>query len=180
MAEPFIGQISCFACSFSPRNWAYCNGQPLAISQWSALYAVIGTIYGGDGVQTFNLPNLQGQSPMHWGTGPNNFTTSIGELQGTEMVTLTTAQLPQHNHGVVAASLAAGGAAEQSPAPTGQSFLSLAGTPNGAYNRTPTVNTAFSPKAIPPVGGSGPHENRQPYLALNLCIAIDGVFPARN
>src|SRR5262249_3659539 len=98
MAEPYIGEVRCFGFNFQPRGWAFCNGQLLQIAQFEALYALLGTIYGGDGVSTFGLPNLQGQIPMHWGNGPGGFNTTIGQVQGSPTVTLTTAQIPAHNH----------------------------------------------------------------------------------
>ncbi len=181
MAEPFIAQISCFACSFSPSSWAYCNGQTLPIAQYTALYSIIGTIYGGDGQQTFLLPNLQGQSPMHWGTGPGGFNTTIGEAQGAPMITLITSQIPSHTHTITAGSSPSGGSAERSPSPSSTSFLSASAVPSWAYQKAPSNTSAqFSSRAIGVVGGTQPHENRQPYQALNICIALEGIYPQRN
>lgn len=177
MAEPFIGEICCFGFNFAPRDWAQCNGQTMSIAQNNALFAIIGTIYGGDGITTFLLPNLQGRIPMHWGTGPGGFNTAIGEVQGATTVTLTTAQLPQHNHTINAATVQ--NTAQRTANPTQNSYLSQA-KGGVIYQANPTVDTAFSPRAISPYGGSQPHENMQPYLTLNFCISLFGVFPTRN
>jgi microcystin-dependent protein len=180
MSEPFIAEIRCFGFTFAPRGWAQCNGQLLPISQNSALFALIGTTYGGDGSTTFALPNLQGRIPMHWGNGPGGFTTQIGEVQGQTAVTLTTLQIPQHVHAVVAAVIQPGASAERSAIPTDTSFLS-AGSGEGLYQKAPaTPNTPFSPKAISPAGGSQPHDNMQPYLVINFCMALEGIFPSQN
>jgi microcystin-dependent protein len=179
MSQQFIGEIRAFGFSFAPRGWAQCNGQLMQISQNTALFSILGTIYGGDGQTTFGLPNLQGQIPMHWGNGPGGFNTSIGEVTGQTYVTLTPNQIAPHAHAVTAATV--GAAEERSAIPTSQAFLSGSRNPNLAYeNPGQAVTAQFSPKAIPPTGGSQPHENLQPYLALNFCIALDGIFPSRN
>jgi microcystin-dependent protein len=181
MSEPFIAEIRCFGFNFAPIGWAKCNGQLLSIAQNNALYAIIGTTYGGDGQTTFALPNLQGQIPMHWGNGSGGFNTVIGEVQGVTDVTLLTSQLPQHTHTVTVVSYPAGGGSERTAVPNNQSFLSSSQAPDAVYQTAPTsVTAAFSPKAISPVGGSQPHDNMQPYLALNFCIALEGIFPSRN
>jgi microcystin-dependent protein len=180
MAEPFIGEIRCFGFNFAPVNWAFCNGQLLSIQQFEALYALIGTTYGGDGQSTFALPNLQGRVPMHWGT-TSQLTTTIGQPLGTTQVTLTTAQMPAHQHAVTAMTVASGGEPEKVAKATATSFLAESQPPNGVYlTGSPTINAAFSPKAISFTGASQPHENRQPYLVLNFCIALQGIFPSRN
>lgn len=177
MAEPFIGEICCFGFNFAPRDWAKCDGQLQSIAQNSTLFAIIGTTYGGDGVTTFALPNLQGRVPMHWGAGPAGFTTVLGEPTGSTTVTLTTSQLPPHNHQISTASAQTQDSRTANPSMT--SYLSQI---KGAalYVTSPTINAAFSPRAISLSGGSQPHENMQPYLALNFCIALFGVFPTRN
>lgn len=180
MSQPFVGEIRCFGFNFAPFGWAFCNGQPLPISNFTALYAIIGTIYGGDGVTTFNLPNLQGQIPMHWGNGPGGFNTNIGQVQGTTSITLTQAQEPAHTHTVTLQELPAGGVVERTAAPGANSWLSDS-SPDFLYanqNLTPVVQ--FSSKVISSVGGSQPHDNMQPYLALNFCISLEGIFPSRN
>lgn len=181
MATPFIAQVSCFACNFAPVNWAFCNGQSLPIAQFDALYALIGTIYGGDGVTNFNLPDLRARSPMHWGNGPSGFNTQIGQVQGTDTVTLITSQMPTHNHTISSSVAPSNAQSERSPVPSGTAFVSASARPSAAWKLTPTTMTAqFSPKAIGITGGSQPHDNMQPYLVMNFCIATQGVFPSRN
>jgi microcystin-dependent protein len=181
MAAPYIGEIRSFGFTFAPRGWAACNGQLLPISQNDALYAVIGTTYGGDGQSTFGLPNLQGQIPMHWGSGPGGLNTQIGQVQGQPQVTLTTLQIPLHTHAVTATTVMSGAIAERTAVPTNQAFLSSSSAPDFVYQKTPaSPNSPFSPKAISVVGGSQPHENMQPYLVINFCMALEGIFPSQN
>jgi microcystin-dependent protein len=179
MSSPYVGEIRAFGFSFAPSGWAFCNGQSMSIAEFQTLYAVIGTIYGGDGVNTFNLPNLQGNVPMHWGNGPGGFNTTIGQVQGTPTVTLTVAQTPQHLHTITVQDVASGGELEKTAAPGPNNWLGPA-DPQFLYTAGPTITTAFAPNAITPVGGSQPHENMQPYLAVNFCISLFGVFPSRN
>ena len=179
MSQPYVGEIRALGFNFAPTNWAFCNGQSMPISQFDTLFAVIGTTYGGDGVSTFNLPNLQGQVPMHWGTGISGQTTTIGQTQGTTLVTLTQAQTPQHTHTITAQVVASGGDPEKTATPGPNTWLSDADL-TGLYNDTPTVNTAFAGNAITQVGGSQPHDNMQPYLAINFCMSLFGIFPSRN
>jgi len=179
MTQPFVGEIRCFGFTFAPFGWASCNGQILPISQNTALFSLLGTSFGGNGTSTFALPNLQGNVPMHWGLGPGGFDTSIGEVQGNSTVTLISGQIPAHNHTVVSQVVAPGGAAEHAAAP--QSGASIGpSNPDGLYGTSPTINAVFSPSTIGVTGGSQPHDNMQPYLALNFCIALQGVFPSRN
>jgi microcystin-dependent protein len=180
MVQPYIGEIRCFGFNFAPVGWATCSGQLLAIAENNALFAILGTTYGGDGVQTFGLPNLQGQVPMHWGTG-GGFATVIGESQGTSSVTLTSQQIPIHAHNVTAMSIPTGGVVDRVAIPTSNSFLSESQPPNGVYATiSPSINAAFAGNAISSNGGSQPHDNMQPYLVLNFCIALEGIFPSRN
>ncbi|MGH6926240.1 MAG: phage tail protein [Propylenella sp.] len=179
MSQQFIGEIRCFGFVFAPRGWAKCNGQLVSIAQSQALFSILGTTYGGDGQTTFGLPNLQGQIPMHWGNGPGGFNTSIGEVQGVSNATLTVSQIPQHSHAVTAAKATA--AAQRTAVPSSQAFLSGSQAPNVAWENPGTaVTSPFSPKAITMNGNSQPHDNMQPYLALNFCIALEGIFPSRN
>ena len=180
MSQPFVGEIRCFGFSFAPTNWAFCNGQAVPISNFETLFAIIGTIYGGDGVSTFNLPNLQGQVPMHWGNGPGGFNTQIGQVQGTTSVTLTTAQTPQHTHTITFVDVGAGGVVEKTPTPNANAWVD-ASNPQQLYpDATASINAAFAPNMISQVGGSQPHDNMQPYLCLNFCISLFGIFPSRN
>jgi microcystin-dependent protein len=177
MSDQFIGEIRCFGCNFAPFGWAFCNGQLIPISQNPALFSLIGTSYGGNGTSTFALPNLRGQVPMHW----DGSTSLLGQPQGLSMVTLSVGQLPVHQHTVTAMSVPSGGVVDRVAIPATTSFLSESQPPNGVYlTGSPTINAAFSPKAISFTGASQPHENRQPYLVLNFCIALQGIFPSRN
>ena len=179
MAEPYVGEIRCFGFNFAPRGYAFCNGQLMSIAQNSALFAILGTTYGGDGMTTFALPNLQGRIPMHWGNSPGGLNTVLGEAQGVTLVTLIVNQIPAHNHMVIAATV--GDASERTAIPTNMTFLSGSRPPNRAYqNPAQAVTAAFSPKAITVSGGSQPHDNMQPYLVLNFCIALEGIFPQQG
>ena len=179
MAEPFLGQVSCFGCNFAPRMWAFCRGQILSIQQNTALFAILGTNYGGNGTTTFALPNLQGQAPMHWGTTGGLPATVIGEMQGSSNVTVLISELPMHNHAVTAVATSA--TSVRSAIPDATKFIATASPTELVYDSTsPLLNAPFSPMAISLTGGSLPHENMQPYLALNMCIAVDGIFPSRN
>jgi microcystin-dependent protein len=180
MAEPFIGEIRPWALNFAPRGWAFCNGQLLPLSQNTSLFAVIGTYYGGDGKTTLGLPNLQGRAPMNLGHGPGLTNRNIGEVLGTPDVTLTEAQLPAHTHTLTAQNLDA-----NSAAPAGQ-FLANSNQ-EGPRGRIPfstyaplAAQTPMAPPAIGSTGGSQSHENMQPYLAINMCIALVGIFPSRS
>ena len=182
MSQSFVGEIRCFGFSFAPAGWAFCNGQTLPISQYETLYTLIGTIYGGDGQTTFAVPNLQGTVPMHWGNGSGpaaGFNTAIGQVQGAAVVTLSTAQIPQHQHTILTAVVAPGGAPERTATPSSSTLIGTS-NPDGLYNSAPTLNATFSANAIGSTGGSQPHDNMQPYLALNFCISLFGVYPSRN
>jgi microcystin-dependent protein len=173
MPEPYIGEIRLFGGSFAPVGWALCDGTPVPIAENDALYVVIGTRYGGDGQETFNLPNLQGRVPMHMGQGPGiSHNYQIGEMAGVESVTLTTQQIPIHNHAMVA-STAVGNSISPADNVTGLS----------AQVKFYNLGTAVSPmnaSAVQPVGGSQPHENMQPYLVITFIISLYGVFPDPN
>jgi len=179
MSSPFVGEIRAFGFPFAPTQWAFCNGQPVSIAQQETLFAVIGTIYGGDGQSTFNLPNLQGYAPMHWGNPASGFNTTIGQVLGTPNVTLTIAQTPQHTHTITVQQIPSGGVVDKLSTPSSTTWLADS-NPDGVWNYTPTINASFAPNAISSVGGSQPHENMQPYLAINFCISLYGVFPSRN
>jgi microcystin-dependent protein len=170
MSNPFIAEIRIFAGNFAPRGWAFCNGQILPISQNTALFSLLGTTYGGDGRTNFALPNLQGRFPMHPGQGPGLSLRSLGEINGSEAVTLTINELPAHAHALNAAADAT------SVVPTGL----LPGTPASAKIYGGTSNpTTLAGAAVGASGGSQPHNNMQPYLTLNFIIALQGVFPPR-
>jgi len=176
VSEPYLSEIRIMAFNYPPRNWALCNGQVLGINQNSALFSLIGTSYGGDGMRTFKLPDLQGQVPMHFGDG-FNLATRYGEPSHA----LSIPEMPAHNH-LMTASATTGSA--QVPVPS----LSLAQAQTAAtdkaavnvYGAPSQTLAAFGPSAIGMSGNGQGHENRQPYLVLNFCMAMQGVFPSRN
>jgi microcystin-dependent protein len=174
MAEPFIGEIKVFAGNFAPADWAFCDGRLISIAQNSALFSLLGTTYGGDGVQTFALPNLQGRALIHQGQGPGLSTYTGGQTGGAQAITLTQAQLPSHTHSMVGTTA---GATAPDPGPS----VAMAATPTGEPiygSATGPVN--LSPQAVTAAGADQPHENRQPFLAISYIIALFGVFPSRN
>lgn len=171
MAEPFIAEIRIFAGNFAPRGWAFCNGQLLPVSQNTALFSLIGTTYGGDGRSTTALPNLQGRAPMHPGRGPGLTARRLGQRGGVEDVTLTEAQMANHNH-----TLNAFGPANTN-VPTNGGYAT-APTLNQYHTASNLVNMAES--SLKNTGGSQPHNNMQPFLTLNYIIALVGLYPSRS
>ena len=172
MSDPFIGEVRMFAGNFAPLGWAFCSGQLLAISQNDALFALLGTTYGGDGVTTFALPDLRGRVPIHQGTGPGLSNHVIGELGGAETVTLASNQLPTHSHSQPASTDAATPAAGPTGAPASSATTSFYGT------ATPAIN--MSPSAVGAAGSGQSHSNMAPFTALSYIIALFGIFPSRN
>ncbi len=170
MPEPFVGEIRMFAGNFAPNGWMFCEGQALPISENEVLFQLIGTTYGGDGEQTFNLPNLASRVPIHMGTGPDGTTYQLGEMAGTEQETLTTQQIPIHNHAFVAS---LNPAALNTPV---GNVLGEQGTINLFLVDSP--DTAMNAQSVTPAGGSQPHENTQPFLCINFIISLFGVFPS--
>jgi microcystin-dependent protein len=165
MSDPYIGEIRMFAGNFAPRDWAFCAGQAIAISENEALFALIGTTYGGDGVNTFNLPDLRGRIPIH--QGPSF---AIGQMAGEESVTLTPNQLPQHTH---TAHADAGAGGQTSPAGNvwaGSSDFAVAGS----------IDAQMAAGALEVAGGSEPHDNMVPFLAVHFIICLFGIFPSQN
>lgn len=175
MTEPFIGQIQIFGFNFNPRGWAFCNGATLPIQQNTALFSLLGTQYGGNGQTTFQLPNFVNRAGCQQGRGPGLSDRSIGETFGSNSVTLTTAQMPAHSHGVMLYNQA--DPAKKAPTPSAGNSLA---SPNANAFAPGSANAPFSPSVVLPTGNNQPHENRQPYLATNFCIALQGVFPAFN
>ena len=169
---PTLGEIYMFAGNFAPNGYALCNGQLLPISQNAALSSILGTTYGGNGVSNFALPNLQGRVPIHAGTGAGS-TFVLGEAAGVENVTLTSSQIPSHNH-----SLACQTAGGDQASPSGH-LLATDGTGN-ALSYATTANATLAAGAVGTAGGSQPHTNVQPFLAINFTIALVGIFPSRN
>ena len=178
MATPFLGMICLFGINFSPRGWYACNGQLLAISQNDALFALLGTTFGGDGQNTFAVPDLRGRVPIHQGQGPGLSNYVIGQMAGSETVTLNSSQLPAHNHTAMANNTSATGAVPVA----GNSIASPKDVNNdNAYMySTAAPDTTIIPSSVSIAGGNQPHENMQPFLALNYCIAAEGIFPSRN
>lgn len=169
MAQPYVGEIRMFAGNFAPVGWAFCDGQQLAILENEALFQLIGTTYGGDGESNFNLPNLQSRVPIHMGNGPDGTTYQLAEMAGTESVTLTVQQIPNHTHPWLASNASA-----NSKQPVG-------GVPAITQGDLYTASISpipMSPQSITPVGGSQPHENNQPFLCINYIISLYGIFPS--
>ena len=167
-----------FADSFNPRGWALCNGQLMSISQNTALFSILGTTYGGDGVQTFALPNYMGRAPMHWGNGPGLTPRVLGETGGEENVTLLNGNMPIHNH-LINASTTVGTVGP----PTGGILATSvdADTGGNPFNFVTTAaDTTLAPTAVGMAGSSLPHDNMQPYLVVTFIIATQGIFPSRN
>lgn len=171
MTEPFIGQIMPVGFNFAPRGWALCDGQLLSISQNSALFALLGTAYGGDGRVTFGLPDLRGRVPVHVGSGPGLSPYTWGQKGGTEQVTLSVSQIPSHSHTLRANS--------DSADSTSPSDRTLAEAREDTYNEE-AANADMKAGAIGNAGGGQGHPNIQPYLAIYWCIALTGLFPSRN
>jgi microcystin-dependent protein len=172
--DPFVAEIRIFPFNFPPKGWAFCDGQIIPISQNTALFSLLGTTYGGDGKSTFALPNLQGNAPMHPGQGPGLSLHDLGETSGSDTITLLQSEMPSHNHALQAT----GQGALQSVPGTG----SVLAHSNGvfAYVNATSNLVNMDPNALAPSGGDQPHNNLMPYLTLNFCIALQGVFPPRT
>jgi len=172
MPEPYVGEIRLFAGNFAPNGWMFCEGQSLPISENEVLFQLIGTTYGGDGEQTFNLPNLASRVPIHMGTGPDGTTYQIGEMAGTEQETLTTQQIPNHTHQLFGTT----------------TIVNDANVLNNVTGQTNTFDlyqsgdatTPMASQSISAVGGSQPHENTQPFLCINFIISLFGRFPSQT
>ena len=175
MADPFVAEVRIFPFNFAPKGWAFCDGQLLPLSQNTALFSLLGTMYGGDGKSTFALPNIQGSCVIHPGQGQGLSEYFEGQTGGSETVTLLVSEMPFHTHtlrcGTDPGNLFG-------PDPGSPSILTRAngGSP---YSTTTAPVASFAPQALSPAGGSLPHNNMMPYLTLNYCIALQGVFPAR-
>ena len=167
MSQPFIGEIRMFGGNFAPAGWAFCDGQVLPISENDALFTLIGTTYGGDGEETFALPDLRGRVPVHQGNG-----VALAQAGGAETVTLTTQQLPVHNHAFIG-----------SPNPGGTTNPPsnvVAQIPGGSAYIQDQTGVPMNPGSLPPRGGSQPHDNMQPYLCISFIISLFGVFPQQS
>jgi microcystin-dependent protein len=175
MSEPFIGQVQIFPYNFAPRGWAFCNGQILSIAQNTALFSLLGTNYGGNGQTTFGLPDLRGRAPISSGQGPGLASYSLGQLSGTESATLNVTNMPSHNHTTSSfCNSSEGGASSPAGAYLGK-------TGGDALYAPTHDNSSMGP--MPPTGltgGNQPFSILPPYLVLNYCIALEGIFPSRN
>jgi microcystin-dependent protein len=176
MNEPYIGAIVMFGGNFAPSGWALCNGQLLAISSNTALFSILGTTFGGDGIRTFGLPNLQGRVPIHPGSGAGLSTYVLGEIGGAQQVTLNTSNLPPHSHPVNASSATAGRGGN---VPTGNLLATASGTTTEIY-APGNPGTTMSQQMIGPTGSGIPVSIIQPYQCVNFIIALVGIFPSRN
>ncbi|HET7461163.1 MAG TPA: tail fiber protein [Longimicrobium sp.] len=166
MSEPFLSEIKIVSFNFPPKGWALCNGQLLPINQNQALFALLGTRYGGNGQTNFALPNLRGRLPIHVGNGH-----TLGEAAGSTSVTVNIQQLPTHLHPLMGSTNSSGTTSD----PTNAFFAPV----NNGYGQ-PTSLTPLSPQTVTSVGGSQPHNNMMPYLVLNFIIALQGIFPSQN
>ncbi|HEV2034158.1 MAG TPA: tail fiber protein [Candidatus Dormibacteraeota bacterium] len=167
MASPYLAEIRIFSCNFAPKGWAMCNGQLLPINQNQALFSLLGTTYGGNGQTTFALPDLQGRVPFHMGSG---FT--LGQSGGETVHALIPSELPVHTHPVTASSNVG-----DQVSPAGNYWAKGIAS---AYTRAGAINGSMAPSAVTSAGGFIAHENMSPYLVLNICIALAGIFPSRN
>jgi microcystin-dependent protein len=172
--DPFVAEIRIFPFNFAPKGWAFCDGQILPLSQNTALFSLLGTTYGGDGKSNFALPDLQGNAPMHPGQGPGLSLHDLGETGGSDTVTLLQSEMPSHSHNMKGDAVSA-----TKKTPDSNAFAKT----SGATPYLPPAGAALvpmSPSAITPAGGDQPHNNLMPYLTLNFCIALQGVFPPRT
>jgi microcystin-dependent protein len=173
--DPFVAEIRIFPFNFAPKGWAFCDGQILPLSQNTALFSLLGTMYGGDGKSNFALPNLQGNAPLNAGQGSGLSLYDIGETIGSETVTLLESEIPAHSHALRARSDVA-----DLNSPTPARCLARSQNAN-AYQSTVNQNiVSFADVTVTPAGGDQPHNNMQPYLTLNFCIALQGVYPPRT
>ncbi|HYE26928.1 MAG TPA: tail fiber protein [Allosphingosinicella sp.] len=170
MAQPFIGEIRLFAGNFNPAGWEFCDGQLIPISENDALFTLIGTTYGGDGQETFALPNLQSRIPLHQGDGPSTSSRIIGESGGVESVTLTVQQIPAHSHPMVVSGNTGTGTAPQNN-------VLASGSPVSVFRPATIPNQPMNAAAVGPTGGSQPHDNMHPFLCINYIISMFGLFP---
>jgi len=171
--DPFVAEVMIVGFNFAPTGWAQCNGQLLPLSQNTALFSLLGTMYGGDGKSTFALPNIQGSCANHQGQGPGLSAYFVGQQGGSSAVTLLQSEMPIHTHSANA-NIGLGTLG------TGNANTTFARSVNGNAYKTGAANTALAPQSLAPAGGSLPHNNMMPYLTLNFVIAMQGVFPARN
>lgn len=191
-AEPFIGQVQAFGFQFNPTGWVPCDGRQLAISEYDALYSLLGTTYGGDGVNTFAVPDLRGRVPLSMGTGQGLSQKIIGEYSGVEAVTLSLSQMPMHTHilSTTGGNFMVSSQAGTTPTPTSTentigaaNDVNISNTNNAYNNQMPDIalNTGATTSAmVTAAGGSMPFENMEPFLVINYCIAVEGIYPSQS
>lgn len=170
--DPFVAEIRIFPFNFAPKGWAFCDGQLLPLSQNTALFSLLGTTYGGNGKSNFALPDLQGRAPMNWGQGPGLSLRDLGESGGSDTVSLLESEIPSHAHTVLVSTA--------NPAETNSPSGNALSVTNRPVYAAPPVQVSMSDNSLAPAGGDQPHNNMQPYLTLNFCIALQGVFPPRG
>jgi len=176
MSTPYVGEIRLFGFSRTPNGWFACDGSLQSIAEYEILYTLLGTNYGGDGVNTFGLPDLRGQVPMHWGTGPGLSPRVIGQFGGVESVTLLPNQMPAHSHGFAATTLTAGATAPGITVELG----ALSSDTMYVTDLSGATAAAMSPLSTSPSGGNQPHDNLMPTLTVQYCISWQGVFPQQS
>jgi microcystin-dependent protein len=171
MSNPFLAEIRVFPFNFPPKGWAFCDGQILPLSQNTALFSLLGTTYGGDGKSNFALPNMQGNIPLHPGQGPGLSLYDLGQTGGSDTVTLLDSEMPSHNHIITTD----GSDIPDSLSPSGAALAAV-----NMYSAATTPIVPLSDSTLAPAGGDQPHNNLMPYLTLNFCIALQGVYPPRT
>jgi microcystin-dependent protein len=176
MADPFVAEIRIFPFNFAPTGWAFCDGQLMPISQNTALFSLLGTTYGGNGLSNFALPNLQGSAAMHPGQGQGLSLRDLGEAAGSDTTMLLVSEIPAHTHQIGRALNANG----NSTSPVGNIWAQAQGGRGSVNTYHTAASGPMNPNVLNPAGGSLPHNNLQPYLVLNFCIALQGVFPPRS
>jgi microcystin-dependent protein len=176
MSDAFVGEIRIFGFNFAPTGWAFCDGQLLPISQNTALFSLLGTTYGGNGQTTFALPNLQGAAALQQGQGPGFSNYLLGQVGGEPSVTLTTQQIPLHTHALACLD---GAGTQVTPAAGVWASAKVGKQSENRYSATVGAGAAMAPQAAISAGGNFPHNNMPPYLTLNFCIALQGIFPPR-
>jgi microcystin-dependent protein len=178
MANPFLAEIRIFPFAFAPKGWAFCNGQALPLAPNTALFSLLGTTFGGNGINNFGLPNFQGNAPMQQGQGPGLSLHDLGETGGSTTVTLLASQTPPHTHVINCIDGARVGG--QSGQPTNAIPVKTGGTPANAYTTNAPQNQTMAAGMVGPAGNNLPHNNMMPFLTLNFCIAVQGIFPSRG
>ena len=177
MSSPFVAEIRIFGFNFAPRGWAFCNGQLMPISQNTALFSLLGTTYGGNGTTNFALPNLQGAAPLNFGQGPGLSLRDLGEVGGETAVTLLQTEMPNHTHN---AQCSPSVGTATTPAGNVWATAKVGRQAENKYSASPGSSPAMSSNAANVAGGSLPHNNMPPYLTVNFCIALQGIFPSRS